>query len=89
MKNQKIIEGLEARGVADNPVLEEAGVEAVIDETGKLRLKARGGEGVVRVNGADPNGGGNGIREIRDEKEERELEELKRTKGVNVSVVEM
>lgn len=40
-ENQKIIEALEARGVADNPVLGEAGLEAVIDEAGKLRLKPR------------------------------------------------
>ncbi|KAJ3030106.1 Ataxin-10, partial [Rhizophlyctis rosea] len=93
-ENQKIIEGLEARGVADNPVLEEAGVEAVIDETGKLRLKARGGSPVIvpPTSGSTNMGRGNAgsrIREIRDEMEEAELEELKKTKGVNISVVEM
>ncbi|KAJ3300136.1 hypothetical protein HK104_004056 [Borealophlyctis nickersoniae] len=40
-ENQSIIAAMEARGVAENPVLDEAGVEAVIDETGKLRLKPR------------------------------------------------
>ncbi|KAJ3041651.1 hypothetical protein HDV00_008928 [Rhizophlyctis rosea] len=41
-ENQKIIEALEAREVVQDRVLDEAGVEAVIDETGKLRLKAKG-----------------------------------------------